>query len=36
LVPGWSVLPAMRILEAVQNEWDGKHGRQSLPGRPLS
>ncbi len=34
-VPGWSVLPAMRILEAVQNEWDGKYGRQALPGRPL-
>jgi 2-hydroxy-4-carboxymuconate semialdehyde hemiacetal dehydrogenase len=33
--PGWSVLPAMRILEAVQNEWDGKYGRQALPGRPL-
>ncbi len=35
LVPGWSVLPTMRILEAVQNEWDGRHGRQALPGRPL-
>ncbi len=35
LVPGVSVLPAMRGLEAVQLGWDRIHGRQALPGRPL-
>ena len=35
LVPGWSVLPTMRVLERAQALWDAKHSRQSLPGRPL-
>jgi 2-hydroxy-4-carboxymuconate semialdehyde hemiacetal dehydrogenase len=35
LVPGASVLPAMRALEAVQLGWDRTHGRQALPGRPI-
>jgi 2-hydroxy-4-carboxymuconate semialdehyde hemiacetal dehydrogenase len=35
-VPGWSVLPAMRILDRVQAGWDAKHGAQSLPGRPIA
>ena len=34
-VPGWSVLPAMRILHRVQEEWDARHGTQTLPGRPV-
>jgi 2-hydroxy-4-carboxymuconate semialdehyde hemiacetal dehydrogenase len=34
-VPGWSVLPAMRILHQVQEEWDARHGKQTLPGRPV-
>ena len=34
--PGWSVLPTMRILERVQDDWDAAHGKQALPGRPLA
>ncbi len=34
-VPGRSVLPAMRVLDAAQRRWDAVHGRQSLPGRQL-
>ena len=36
LVPGWSVLPAMRVLDRVQREWDERHGAQILPGRPVT
>ncbi|HWA80837.1 MAG TPA: Gfo/Idh/MocA family oxidoreductase [Acetobacteraceae bacterium] len=32
---GPSVLPAMRVLESVQNEWDARYGPQAIPGRPL-
>jgi 2-hydroxy-4-carboxymuconate semialdehyde hemiacetal dehydrogenase len=32
---GPSVLPAMRVLQAVQDDWDARHGARSLPGRPL-
>ena len=32
-VPGHSVLPAMRILQQVQDRWDAQYGAQSLPGR---
>jgi 2-hydroxy-4-carboxymuconate semialdehyde hemiacetal dehydrogenase len=35
-VPGWSVLPAMRVLHRVQSDWDAKHGAQPLPGRPVT
>jgi 2-hydroxy-4-carboxymuconate semialdehyde hemiacetal dehydrogenase len=35
-VPGWSVLPAMRVLHRVQEEWDARHGAQVLPGRPVT
>ena len=35
-VPGWSVLPAMRVLHRVQSDWDAKHGAQQLPGRPVT
>lgn len=35
LAPGWSVLPAMRILHRAQEQWDAKHGKQVLPGRPF-
>lgn len=34
-VPGWSVLPTMRVLHRAQEQWDAKHGRQLLPGRPV-
>lgn len=35
MVPGWSVLPAMRVLDRVQSDWDAKHGAQIIPGRPV-
>jgi 2-hydroxy-4-carboxymuconate semialdehyde hemiacetal dehydrogenase len=35
-VPGWSVLPAMRVLHRVQEQWDAKHGKQLIPGRPVT
>jgi 2-hydroxy-4-carboxymuconate semialdehyde hemiacetal dehydrogenase len=34
-VPGRAVLPTMRILQRVQDEWDARHGARALPGRPL-
>ena len=34
--PGASVLPAMRVLQAVQDDWDRRWGRKSVPGRPLA
>ena len=34
-VPGRSVLPAMRVLQEVQDRWDKVHGAHELPGRPL-
>jgi 2-hydroxy-4-carboxymuconate semialdehyde hemiacetal dehydrogenase len=36
LASGPSVLPAMRILQSVQDDWDVRHGAQAIPGRPLS
>ncbi|MFO1067040.1 MAG: Gfo/Idh/MocA family oxidoreductase [Geminicoccaceae bacterium] len=33
--PADSVLPAMRVLQAVQDQWDAVHGARSLPGRAL-
>lgn len=36
LVPGWSVLPTMRVLERVQQDWDARYGKQALPGRPTT
>ena len=35
LADGPSVLPAMRVLQAVQDDWDARHGARALPGRPL-
>ncbi len=35
LVPGWSVLPTMRVLHRAQEQWDAKYGAQVLPGRPV-
>jgi len=35
-VPGWSVLPAMRVLHRAQEDWDATHGKQVLPGRPVT
>lgn len=34
-VLGRAVLPAMRVLQEVQDRWDKVHGVQELPGRPL-
>ena len=34
-VPGRAVLPTMRLLQAVQDDWDARWGCRSLPGRPL-
>jgi 2-hydroxy-4-carboxymuconate semialdehyde hemiacetal dehydrogenase len=34
-VSGRSTLPAMRVLERAQAEWDRRHGARALPGRPL-
>src|SRR5262245_28301579 len=36
LASGPSVLPAMRILQTVQDDWDARHGARSIPGRPLT
>jgi 2-hydroxy-4-carboxymuconate semialdehyde hemiacetal dehydrogenase len=36
LTSGPSVLPAMRVLQHVQDEWDARFGAQSIPGRPLA
>ena len=32
---GSSVLPAMRVLQAVQDEWDTRYGARAIPGRPI-
>jgi 2-hydroxy-4-carboxymuconate semialdehyde hemiacetal dehydrogenase len=31
---GPSVLPTMRVLQQVQDEWDRRYGAQPIPGRP--
>lgn len=36
VVPGWSVLPTMRVLHRAQETWDAKYGKQLLPGRPVT
>ena len=36
LVSGPSVLPAMRVLQEVQDQWDQAYGAQAIPGRPLT
>jgi 2-hydroxy-4-carboxymuconate semialdehyde hemiacetal dehydrogenase len=35
LADGPSVIPAMRVLQSVQDDWDARHGARTLPGRPL-
>jgi 2-hydroxy-4-carboxymuconate semialdehyde hemiacetal dehydrogenase len=35
LASGPSVLPAMQVLQKVQDQWDATYGAQSIPGRPL-
>ena len=35
LVPGWSVLPSMRVLHRAQEQWDARHGKRTIPGRPV-
>jgi 2-hydroxy-4-carboxymuconate semialdehyde hemiacetal dehydrogenase len=35
LASGPSVLPAMRVLQAVQDQWDAQYGAQPIPGRDL-
>ncbi|MGH7121259.1 MAG: Gfo/Idh/MocA family protein [Acetobacteraceae bacterium] len=32
---GPSVLPAMRVLQSVQDGWDARNGARSIPGRPI-
>jgi len=34
-ITGESVLPAMRVLQQTQDQWDALHGVQSIPGREL-
>jgi len=36
LVSGPSVLPAMRVLQQVQDTWDARHGARAIPGRPVA
>jgi len=36
LASGPYVLPAMRILQTVQDDWDARYGARSIPGRPLT
>jgi len=33
-VSGESVLPAMRLLQHIQDGWDARHGTRAIPGRP--
>mgnify|MGYP000029443360 CR=1 FL=1 len=35
-VPAAAALPAMRILQAVQDAWDAEHGAMDLPGRSFA
>lgn len=35
IASGPSVLPAMRVLQAVQDDWDRRWGAREIPGRPL-
>jgi 2-hydroxy-4-carboxymuconate semialdehyde hemiacetal dehydrogenase len=35
LASGPSVLPAMRVLQQVQDDWDARYGARAIPGRPL-
>jgi 2-hydroxy-4-carboxymuconate semialdehyde hemiacetal dehydrogenase len=35
LASGPSVLPAMRVLQSVQDAWDTQYGARPIPGRPL-
>jgi len=35
LAAGPTVLPAMRVLQAVQDDWDARWGARSIPGRAL-
>ncbi|MDA8052491.1 MAG: Gfo/Idh/MocA family oxidoreductase [Rhodospirillales bacterium] len=32
---GPSVLPAMRVLQSVQDAWDARYGLRAIPGRPI-
>lgn len=34
-VPAAAILPAMQVLQEVQNKWDGEHDARSIPGRSL-
>jgi hypothetical protein len=36
LVPGWSVLPTVRVLHRVQEDWGARCGKQALPWRPTT
>ena len=34
-IPGEAVLPSLRVLQQVQDQWDSVHGVHSIPGREL-
>lgn len=36
LVTGRSVLPVLRVLQKVQDDWDKQYHQQDIPGRPLA
>jgi 2-hydroxy-4-carboxymuconate semialdehyde hemiacetal dehydrogenase len=36
LASGPSVLPAMRVLQQAQDDWDGRYGPRSISGRPMT
>jgi 2-hydroxy-4-carboxymuconate semialdehyde hemiacetal dehydrogenase len=36
LASGPSVLPAMRVLQTVQDDWDARYGARPIPGRPMT
>jgi 2-hydroxy-4-carboxymuconate semialdehyde hemiacetal dehydrogenase len=35
LAAGPTVLPTMRVLQSVQDDWDARYGARAIPGRPL-
>lgn len=35
LIPGRAVLPALHVLQGIQDAWDKRHGARAIPGRPL-
>ncbi len=35
IADGVSILPAMKVLQKVQDDWDAQYGARAIPGRPL-